>query len=179
MIFYAKIVFSKFLINLNCCAKKYFTLFSNVWIFTLKTIFSQILNDSNFRAKDFLIQKLRSSLRSLLSETFGWLRSCSHATYFPSGRISTEIRKIVLKPGVDFIQSQLSVWRFHDCLSNKWSVSVRRSDIIEPIKFPISHDFSLRVQDFWAWIESWRFDDVSSIVFANFQCDLGKSILKI
>ena len=128
----------------------------------------------------FLIQisTQLASLFLIVSETLR-IKICSHATYFPSGRISTEIRKIVLKPGVDFIQSQLSVWRFHDCLSNKWSVSVRRSDIIEPIKFPISHDFSLRVQDFWAWIESWRFDDVSSIVFANFQCDLGKSILKI
>ena len=105
------------------------------------------------------------------------IKISSHATYFPSGRISPEIRKIVLKPGVDFIQSQLSVWRFHDCLSNKWSVSVRRPDVIESIKFTISHDFSLRVQDFWAWIESWRFDDF--IIFANIQCDLGKSILKI
>ena len=104
------------------------------------------------------------------------IKISSHATYFPSGRISPEIRKIVLKPGVDFIQSQLSVWRFHDCLSNKWSVSVRRPDVIESIKFTISHNFSLRVQNFWAGIESWRFDDF--IIFANIQCDLGKSILK-
>ena len=127
----------------------------------------------NFCAKNCKIKLAWKIL--IVLQTFR-IKISSHATYFPSGRISPEIRKIVLKPGVDFIQSQLSVWRFHDCLSNKWSVSVRRSDIIEPIKFPISHDFSLRVQDFWAWIESWRFDNF--IIFANFQCDLGKSILK-
>ena len=78
------------------------------------------------------------------------------STYLPTGSVSPEVCKRRGEPVVDFMQSQLLIGAFMNCLklissvlnllrgldygtyvSNKGCVCVRRSDVVVHVEFPI------------------------------------------